>query len=80
MGRKSWRPYFTFTAASLAAGLFCTGQLAAQPAAGAVDYARQVHSVLAAKCLVCHSQVKRSGGLSLAAYETCSMAAAAVPR
>src|SRR5579864_1206981 len=33
-----------------------------------VDYDRQVHPILAAKCLACHSQEKRSGGLSLATY------------
>src|SRR5579871_6769627 len=33
-----------------------------------IDYDRQVHPVLAAKCLSCHSQEKRSGGLSLATY------------
>ncbi len=33
-----------------------------------VDYDRQVHPILAARCLSCHSQEKRSGGLSLAVY------------
>jgi mono/diheme cytochrome c family protein len=42
-------------------------QLAAQPGA-AIDYNRDVHAVLAARCLVCHGQQKRSGGLSLATY------------
>ena len=40
--------------------------LAAQPAL--VDYTRDVHAILAARCLVCHGQEKRSGGLSLATY------------
>src|SRR5689334_14132157 len=31
-----------------------------------IDYERQVHPILAAKCWSCHSQEKRSGGLSLA--------------
>src|SRR3954467_10932477 len=35
-------------------------------AQGVVDYDRQVHPILAAKCWSCHSQEKRSGGLSLA--------------
>src|SRR5262245_65424710 len=43
-------------------------QLAAQSAAVPVDYTRQVHALFAGKCLVCHSQEKRSGGLSLATY------------
>src|SRR3984885_7483000 len=34
-----------------------------------VDYARDVHTVLAAHCFACHSGDKRSGGLSLSAYE-----------
>src|SRR5829696_760126 len=38
------------------------GSLWAQPP---VDYARQVHPILAAKCVSCHSAEKRSGGLSL---------------
>jgi hypothetical protein len=33
-----------------------------------VDYQQQVHAILAAKCLSCHSAERRSGGLSLAAY------------
>lgn len=36
---------------------------------GVVDYQRDVHPVLAAKCVVCHSQEKRSGGLALATYD-----------
>src|SRR5258708_39962348 len=43
--------------------------LLALSAAGSVDYIREVHAVLSAKCLVCHSQEKRSGGLSLATYD-----------
>ena len=35
----------------------------------AIDYERQVHPILAAKCLTCHSQERRSGGYSLATYE-----------
>ena len=44
------------------------GLLAAQSPPGTVDYDRQVHPILAAKCLACHSQEKRSGGLSLGTY------------
>jgi hypothetical protein len=44
-----------------AAGLFC------QTPSAMVDYDRQVHPILAARCFSCHSQEKRSGGLSLAA-------------
>lgn len=33
-----------------------------------VDYDTQVHPILAETCLPCHSQEKRSGGLSLATY------------
>ena len=42
----------------------------AQTAAGpaTIDYQQQVHVILAAKCLGCHSAERRSGGLSLAAY------------
>jgi hypothetical protein len=34
-----------------------------------IDYDRQIHPLLAAKCFSCHSQEKRSGGLSLFTYE-----------
>ncbi len=34
-----------------------------------VDYDTQVRPIFAAKCFACHSQEKRSGGLSLFAYE-----------
>src|SRR5260370_2883241 len=33
-----------------------------------MDYAGPGHALLAAKCLICHSHEKRSGGLSLASY------------
>src|ERR1039457_7289840 len=44
------------------------GLSVAQSPPGTVDYDRQVHPILAAKCLACHSQEKRSGGLSLGTY------------
>src|ERR1700733_4682404 len=46
-----------------------TGLLAAQSAPNAVDYDSQVHPIFATKCFSCHSQEKRSGGLSLHSYE-----------
>jgi mono/diheme cytochrome c family protein len=49
-------------------GLF-TGLLKAQSGVAAVDYDRQVQPIFAAKCFSCHSQEKRSGGLSLYSYE-----------
>src|SRR5262245_52816842 len=55
-----------FGAAMWLAFLAAPAQVAAQPAL--IDYTRQVHGLFAAKCLVCHSQEKRSGGLSLATY------------
>jgi hypothetical protein len=36
--------------------------------AATIDYRQQVHTILAAKCLGCHSAERRSGGLSLASY------------
>ena len=33
-----------------------------------IDYQQQVHTILAARCLSCHSAARRSGGLSLAGY------------
>ena len=36
--------------------------------AATIDYRQQVHTILAAKCLSCHSAERRSGGLSLASY------------
>ena len=50
---------------------FCvsTARLASQTAPAMIDFNREVHTILAARCLECHSQEKRSGGLSLATYE-----------
>ena len=43
--------------------LLCFAQ---QPAT--IDFDRDVHTIIATKCLMCHSAEKRSGGLSLATY------------
>jgi hypothetical protein len=37
-------------------------------ALGKIDYQRDIHSIFAAHCLVCHNAQKRSGGLSLGMY------------
>jgi hypothetical protein len=68
LGKRRPRPWFAFTVGALAMGLVWPERVASQPEAGLIDYTRQVHAVFAAKCLVCHSQEKRSGGLSLATY------------
>jgi hypothetical protein len=49
----------------LALSIGLTGALPAQTAPNLVDFDRQVHPLLAEKCHSCHSQEKRSGGLSL---------------
>jgi hypothetical protein len=51
-------------------GLFCGFSLSlfGQTGSALVDYQGQVHPVLATKCIMCHSQEKRSGGLSLGTY------------
>ena len=51
---------FSFCSTSIAASLF---------AAPPVEFDRDVHPILAAKCVACHSQQKRSGGLSLATLQ-----------
>lgn len=38
-------------------------------AEAAVDFATQVHPILAQRCGICHSAERRSGGLSLATYQ-----------
>jgi hypothetical protein len=38
------------------------------PAAARVDFQKQIQPILAERCLECHSQDKRKGGLSLATY------------
>ena len=45
------------------------GYVHSQNVPAAVDYDRQVQPIFAAKCFSCHSQEKRSGGLSLYSYE-----------
>jgi hypothetical protein len=48
------------------------GSAMAQPASSgrqpSIDYQQQVHPILGARCLTCHSAERRSGGLSLASY------------
>ena len=39
------------------------------PPAATIDFNREVHSLLADRCLVCHNQQKRSSGLSLGTYQ-----------
>ena len=39
------------------------------PKRARVDYGRDIHAIFAAHCLVCHNADKRSGGLSLGAYQ-----------
>ncbi len=56
---------------AMAVSLLCAVSLcspAQTGAPGTVDFEQQIHPILAAKCLMCHSQEKRSGGLSLANY------------
>ena len=50
--------------------LFCSSpaRLVSQSSAPTIDFDRDVHTIIAAKCLACHSAEKRSGGLSLATY------------
>lgn len=51
----------------LAAFLICVSAWSQQPT---VDYQRDVHPVLAARCFACHGGDKRSGGLSLRDYQS----------
>ncbi len=61
------KPVRLTLAASL--GLFlCWSPVRSQSPAPTVDFNRDVHTIIAAKCLACHSAEKRSGGLSLATY------------
>src|SRR6266571_4895240 len=48
--------------------LFATAVLLARIGFAAVDFDRDVHPILAARCFTCHSGDKRSGGLSLSNY------------
>jgi hypothetical protein len=59
--KPSLRLFFALT---LAAPSF----LSAQSVPSRVDFDQQIHPILAARCLPCHSGEKRSGGLSLATY------------
>ena len=68
--RRPRSPAVRFSAARI--GLFLllqAGPVAAQSPVGRVDYREQVHPILAANCLACHDQEKRSGGLALATYD-----------
>src|SRR5207247_6635170 len=48
--------------------VFAAAVLLARIGFAAVDFDRQVHPILAARCFACHSGDKRSGGLSLSNY------------
>src|SRR2546429_231877 len=48
--------------------VFAAAVLLSQISFAAVDFDRQVHPILAARCFACHSGDKRSGGLSLSNY------------
>src|SRR5579864_7021944 len=60
-------PFYAIGAAGILAVLLSAVLLHSQ-STGTTDYDRQVHPILAARCLACHSQEKRSGGLSLGTY------------
>ena len=53
---------------AIQAGPHAGGGQASGDRAPTIDYQQQVHTILAARCLSCHSAERRSGGLSLAAY------------
>jgi len=59
----------TAIAPTLAVVCVFTGFLGAQTPTSLVDYDSQVRPIFATKCFSCHSQEKRSGGLSLYTYE-----------
>src|SRR3954454_21504302 len=71
--RNKWQSRSIDAVAGLMAlAVISPAPLASQSApqnAAMIDYNREVHAILAARCLVCHSQEKRSGGLSLATYQ-----------
>lgn len=56
---------FRLTSLLLLGGIHMSGQSANE----LVDYQRQIHPIIAAKCLSCHSQERRSGGLSLTTWQ-----------
>ena len=55
-------------ASALVAMLFSSPARLSSQSAATVDFDRDVHTIIATKCLMCHSAEKRSGGLSLATY------------
>jgi hypothetical protein len=68
MARRGSRLRFSAVGATcILIVLFPVARLHSQ-SAGTTDYNRHVHPILAARCLACHSQEKRSGGLSLGTY------------
>jgi hypothetical protein len=71
---STWAPARALCAAALAAlwALVVLGRVQAiepvQARAGAIDFARQVKPIFDARCLECHNDEKRKGGLSLTTY------------
>ena len=47
---------------------FAAAVIAARIGFAGVDFSRDVHPILAARCFACHGGDKRSGGLSLSNY------------
>jgi hypothetical protein len=57
-----------FAGSTIVAGVVCLAAIAVKGQGARVDYRRQVQPILEGRCLECHSQDKRKGGLSLATY------------
>jgi len=68
MRNRAWLIGAAATLVWLSAVVTATQRPAARPAAARVDFDRQVRPLLEKRCLECHSEEKRKGGLSLASY------------
>ncbi len=68
MRNRAWLIGAAATLVWLSAVVTATQRPAARPAAARVDFERQVRPLLDKRCLECHSEEKRKGGLSLASY------------
>ena len=71
-GLKAGTTRYSFAGNTSSSFVVPTFRSAARQIAGntppTIDYQQQIHTILAARCLNCHSAERRSGGLSLAAY------------
>jgi hypothetical protein len=76
LGRKGWRVILVWLAGVAAGAATASGE---EPASGAVDYVRDVKSILRERCYACHGALKQENALRLDTAAAMREAAVIVP-